>query len=145
MLSGPGNRRPRAVPRPGEAPHGGRARARRPRAASRAGIQGRHGDRRRARGERQRAARRDADLNYYVYYKLDPARLAELRPAIEALFKAVEREFGVRGRWMRRRDDPATYMEVYEGIADEEAFDAMLDREGAKLGLPRKVERFVSA
>jgi len=84
-------------------------------------------------------------LNYYVYYKLDPERLGELRPAIEALFNAVEREFGVRGRWMRRRDDPATYMEVYEGIADEAAFEAMLGREGAKLGLPRKVERFVSA
>ncbi|TMH85394.1 MAG: DUF4936 family protein [Betaproteobacteria bacterium] len=84
-------------------------------------------------------------MNYYVYYKLDPERLGELRPAIEALFKAVEREFGVRGRWMRRRDDPATYMEVYEGIADEAAFEAMLGREGAKLGLPRKVERFVSA
>jgi hypothetical protein len=51
----------------------------------------------------------------------------------------------VRGRWLRRRDDPATYMEVYEGIADEVAFEAMLGREGAKLGLPRKVERFVSA
>ena len=84
-------------------------------------------------------------MNYYVYYKLDPERLAELRPAIEALFKTVEREFGVRGRWMRRRDDPATYMEVYEGIADEAAFEALLAREGAKLGLPRKVERFVSA
>ena len=84
-------------------------------------------------------------MNYYVYYKLDPEHLGELRPAIEALFKAVEREFGVRGRWMRRRDDPATYMEVYEGIADEVAFEALLGREGAKLGLPRKVERFVSA
>ena len=84
-------------------------------------------------------------MNYYVYYKLDPERLGELRPAIEALFKAVEREFGVRGRWMRRRDDPATYMEVYEGIADEAEFEAMLVREGAKLGVPRKVERFVSA
>ena len=84
-------------------------------------------------------------MNYYVYYKLDPERLSELRPAIEALFKAVERESGVRGRWMRRRDDPATYMEVYEGVADEAAFEALLAREGAKLGLPRKVERFVSA
>ncbi|HXM83689.1 MAG TPA: DUF4936 family protein [Burkholderiales bacterium] len=84
-------------------------------------------------------------MNYYVYYKLDPERLSELRPAIEALFKVVERELGVRGRWMRRRDDPATYMEVYEGVADEAAFEVLLDREGAKLGLPRKVERFVSA
>ena len=84
-------------------------------------------------------------MNYYVYYKLDPERLAELRPAIEALFKTVEREFGVRGRWMRRRDDPTTYMEVYEEVKDATAFEALLEREGARLGVPRKLERFVNA
>jgi len=26
----------------------------------------------------------------------------------------IERECGVRGRWMQRRDDATTYMEVYE-------------------------------
>ena len=62
-----------------------------------------------------------------------------------ALFDAVEREFRVRGRWMRRRDDPTTYMEVYEGIEDEGAFEALLEREGARLGVPRKIERFVCA
>jgi hypothetical protein len=44
---------------------------------------------------------------------------------------------------MRRRDDASTYMEVYEGVKDERAFEALLDREGAKLGLARRVERFV--
>jgi hypothetical protein len=57
----------------------------------------------------------------------------------------LERRCGVRGRWMRRRDDPATYMEVYEGVTDESAFETVLEREGAKLGVPRKVERFVCA
>ncbi len=52
---------------------------------------------------------------------------------------------GIRGRWMHRRDDPTTYMEVYEGVKDERAFEALLEREGAKLGLQRKVERFISA
>ena len=38
---------------------------------------------------------------------------------IEELFSIIEEQAGVRGRWMRRRDDPATYMEVYEGVADD--------------------------
>ena len=84
-------------------------------------------------------------MNYYVYYKVSLERLDELRPRVQALFEAVERGFGVRGRWMHRRDDPATYMEVYEGIEDERGFEALLEREGAKLGVARKVERFVCA
>lgn len=83
--------------------------------------------------------------NYYVYYRVDPARLAELRPAIEELFAAIERETGVRGKWMHRRDDAATYMEVYEGVPNDEAFEALLEREAGRLGLARKVERFVCA
>ena len=46
---------------------------------------------------------------------------------------------------MRRRDDPATYMEVYEGVGDEAAFEAVLEREGAKLGVARRLERFLCA
>lgn len=57
----------------------------------------------------------------------------------------VERACGVRGRWMRRRDDPTTYMEVYEAVADEAAFEAVLEREGAKLGVARRLERFLCA
>ncbi|HEV3010404.1 MAG TPA: DUF4936 family protein [Burkholderiales bacterium] len=83
-------------------------------------------------------------MNYYVYYKIAPERLAEVRPRVESLFSIVEKQSGVRGRWMRRRDDPTTFMEVYEGVRDEGAFEALLEREGAKLGLPRKVERFIS-
>jgi hypothetical protein len=68
---------------------------------------------------------------------------------VERLFAAIERDCGVRGRWMRRRDDPSTYMEVYEGIQDAAAFEAVMEREAASLvsvlGLQRRVERFVSA
>lgn len=84
-------------------------------------------------------------MNYYVYYKIDPARAAGLRAAVEALFQTLERECGIRGRWMRRRDDPSTYMEVYEGVEDEPFFEALLERESAKLGLSRHIERFVCA
>jgi len=83
--------------------------------------------------------------SFYVYYKVEPARLGELRSAVQAMFLALERECGVRGRWLRRRDDPATYMEVYEGVKDEAGFEALLERESAKLGVQRKLERFISA
>ncbi|MBW8906178.1 MAG: DUF4936 family protein [Betaproteobacteria bacterium] len=84
-------------------------------------------------------------MNYYIYYKVELARLAELRPAVQRLFALVERECGVRGRWMHRRDDPTTYMEVYEDVKDTARFEALLEREGAKLGIQRRLERFVCA
>jgi hypothetical protein len=84
-------------------------------------------------------------LNYYVYYKVSADRVDEVRSLVESLFSEVENKTGVRGRWMRRRDDPTTYMEVYEGVRDERGFETLLEREGAKLGVPRKVERFVCA
>ena len=76
---------------------------------------------------------------------MDLARLGELRAHVERLFAAVERECGVRGRWMHRRDDPATYMEVYEDVKDEKRFEAVLERESARMGVQRRVERFVCA
>ena len=84
-------------------------------------------------------------MNYYVYYKVSPGQLEALRPRVQDLFRKAKLDFGVQARWMRRRDDPATYMEVYEGVKDEAAFEALLEREGARLGMQRKVERFISA
>ena len=84
-------------------------------------------------------------MNYYVYYKVAPDRAAALRALVQSLFVQIETHTGVRGRWMRRRDDPSTYMEVYEGVRDAAAFEALLEREGAKLGVPRKLEVFISA
>jgi len=83
--------------------------------------------------------------HYYVYYKLTPDQVPELRRAVQGLFKSIEKQCGVRGRWMHRRDDPSTYMEVYEDVKDTAAFEALLEREGAKLGVQRKLERFVDA
>jgi hypothetical protein len=83
--------------------------------------------------------------NFYIYYRIDASKLDSLRASVAALLDTIERETGVRGRWMRRRDDPTTYMEVYEGVGDEQAFETLLLREAAGLGLERRVERFVCA
>ena len=83
--------------------------------------------------------------NFYVYYRVDAARVGSLSADIEILLENIQKQSGIRGRWMRRRDDPTTYMEVYEGVADDKSFDALLEREAAGLGLERRVERFVCA
>lgn len=83
--------------------------------------------------------------SYYVYYRVEASRLPALRHDIERLFGAIEGATGVRGRWMRRRDEPSTYMEVYENVGEDRAFEALLEREAAALGLQRHVERFVCA
>lgn len=83
--------------------------------------------------------------SYYIYYRVEASRLPGLRAEVERLFGVVERAVGVRGRWMRRRDKPDTYMEVYENVSEEAAFEALLAREAASLRLERHVERFVCA
>ena len=81
--------------------------------------------------------------NYYVYYRVDADRVSDLRLQVEKIFKRVQEQTGIRGRWMRRRDDPTTYMEVYEGVADDAAFEALLARETSGFGPERRAERFV--
>ena len=83
-------------------------------------------------------------MNYYIYYRITPDKADAAREAVRALFRTVEKAFGVRGRWMRRRDDPSTYMEVYEGVSDEAGFEALIEREGAKLDATRVIEAFRS-
>jgi hypothetical protein len=46
---------------------------------------------------------------------------------------------------MRRRDDPSTYMEVYEGVTDAKAFEAFIEKETRSMDVERRVECFISA
>jgi hypothetical protein len=75
--------------------------------------------------------------SYYVYYRVDAEQVGALRLSIPGLFKSIENKTGIAGRWMHRRDDPLTYMEIYEGVKDEAAFEALLERECERLGLQR--------
>ncbi len=75
--------------------------------------------------------------NYYVYYRVDAGQIGFLQVEIRKLFEEIQRQTGISGRWMRRRDDPLTFMEIYEGVKDDTAFDALLERECERLGLQR--------
>ena len=75
--------------------------------------------------------------SYYVYYRIGPDAHAELTRAVGELFAAVAAQTGVRGRWMRRRDDPTTCMEVYEEVRDAAGFEAVLESEVQRRGFGR--------
>jgi hypothetical protein len=70
----------------------------------------------------------------YVYYQVPEANIASVRRAVMALLSDLKASLGISGRLLRRRDDPGTWMEVYEGILDLERFERIMheavDRHG---------------
>jgi hypothetical protein len=88
--------------------------------------------------------------HYYVWYRVagDPGAA---RGAVAALLRDVRVATGVAGRVLVRRDDPTTWMEVYEDVADvgrfEDALAAGVARHGVAgfaQGGARHAEPFVA-
>lgn len=91
-------------------------------------------------------------VHYFVYYRVRAdADHDDAHASIRAMQAALARRTGVSGRLMERRDDDATWMEIYESVADPAAFEAALrtETEAHRLedfiepGSARHEERFV--
>ena len=65
--------------------------------------------------------------SFYVYYKVGRQNEASVRAAAEALLQAVNLATGIQGRLLCRRDQPETWMEVYESVPDAAMFQTVLD------------------
>lgn len=86
----------------------------------------------------------------YVYYKTSAD--AVVAPRVGAMQAQIARLTGVRGRLLRRRDDPGTWMEIYDDIGSFESFEPLLAAAIAEHGLEdlvrpgerRHAERFVA-
>jgi hypothetical protein len=63
----------------------------------------------------------------YVYYRVDPAQATLAAERIDGLLGALAGHCRQPPRRLVRCDDPTTWMEIYEGIADFAAFVAALD------------------
>ena len=68
-----------------------------------------------------------AAANIYVYYRIDVEHRVRARHAVTAVLEEVASRTGIAGRVAQRRDDPDTWMETYEGVADAEQFTRVLD------------------
>ena len=93
-----------------------------------------------------------ACVHYFVYYRVRAdAEHEDAEATVRAMQAALERRTGVAGRLMERRGDAVTWMEVYEGVADPDAFEAALRIEVdahrvaniVEPGSARHTERFV--
>ena len=67
-------------------------------------------------------------MNYYIYYRVAPLEAARARAVVNAVQSALGKETSIQGRLLRRDDDPSTWMEIYEAVADPLRFEAALDR-----------------
>jgi hypothetical protein len=63
----------------------------------------------------------------YVYYRIDPAQATLAATQIDALLVAMAPHCHQPPRRLGRCDDPCTWMEIYEGIADFETFSGTLN------------------
>lgn len=84
-------------------------------------------------------------MNLYVYYRVKPGTETQCRAAVAA----VQTELGMPHRLLRRADDPATWMEIYEDV--DASFATRLEAAASRLGLTeilgagaRHLERFVA-
>jgi hypothetical protein len=63
-------------------------------------------------------------FSYYIYYRVaHPARAHALVRDLQAELK---RQTGIDGRLLKKRDEPGTWMEIYEGVEDAPAFERSL-------------------
>jgi Domain of unknown function (DUF4936) len=80
-----------------------------------------------------------APSHYYVWYRVTGDPVAA-RAAVAALLHDVSVDTGVAGRMLVRRDDPATWMEVYEGVTDVARFERALAAGTARHAIARWAE-----
>ena len=62
----------------------------------------------------------------YIYYRIDPEQADLASACIASLLTAMAKHCSQPPRRLIRCDDPSTWMEVYEGIADFPAFSIAL-------------------
>ncbi|HRH71978.1 MAG TPA: DUF4936 family protein [Zoogloea sp.] len=78
--------------------------------------------------------------HYYIYYPVRMGMEADLARELYNLQAEIQAHTGVAGRFLRKADDPWTWMEIYEDVIDFPAFDTVLARAVARHGIERFVE-----
>jgi hypothetical protein len=92
-------------------------------------------------------------LAYYIYYRVATEQSAACERKVRAVFDAVRATTGVAGRFLKKRNEPLLWMEVYEGVTDSAAFEHALAAAVAENGFDaclqpgsgRRTECFESA
>lgn len=73
--------------------------------------------------------------HYYIYYRVAPEQTSHVESAWQRTQLEIETQSGIRGRRLKKCDDPSLWMEVYENIPKNLAFEEILSRAAAQSGL----------
>jgi hypothetical protein len=92
----------------------------------------------------------NAPTHYYVWYRIH-GDAGSARHTVDAMLADVFLRSGVQGRVLVRRDDPRTWMEIYDHVANTHLFEEELARAVERHGAAahaearaRHVEAFVA-
>jgi hypothetical protein len=78
--------------------------------------------------------------SYYIYYRIDAAKTGACAVAIEYLFDAMHKKTGIRGRVMKKRNEPLLWMEIYENVTDDAGFEWELAEAVAGSGINKLLQ-----
>lgn len=73
--------------------------------------------------------------SYYIYYRVDAVHAGACADAVQKLLTAVRERTGIRGRVLKKRNEPLLWMEIYEPVADEAKFEWELAEAVAASGI----------
>ena len=73
--------------------------------------------------------------SYYIYYRVDPAQADACAAAVQKLLATMRERAGVRGRVLKKRNEPLLWMEIYEPVTDEAKFEWELAEAVAASGI----------
>ena len=79
-------------------------------------------------------------LHYYIYYRVNPSFEAEAATAVKQIQHDIQTEANIAGKLLIKREEPLLWMEVYEGVATAEAFEATLNNAVEKIGFERLLQ-----
>ncbi|MDP1673723.1 MAG: DUF4936 family protein [Burkholderiales bacterium] len=74
--------------------------------------------------------------SYYIYYRVEALHTAACGEAVRKLMDAMHARTGIRGRLLKKRNEPLLWMEIYEGVVDEAKFEWELAESVAAAGIP---------
>ncbi len=88
---------------------------------------------------------------YYIYYRVDAGRAAELESRVRAMQDELRRRTGIAGRLLKKRAEPLLWMEIYEVVEEPIAFEPALSdlvnryrlNEGLQVTIQRQTECFL--
>lgn len=64
--------------------------------------------------------------HYYIYYRVSSSHASRAEALLEAMHDELAEACSVRGRYLKKRDEPLLWMEIYEHVAEPEAFESTL-------------------